>query len=584
MTLTISVRPDKGQYRPGEPVRLAITANGAPGDLVDVQAQVTRLADTVGSWSMRLQLDASGAATHTYQVDLPPARSAWEAFGVDLTAAAADEPAEATPAIDVAPHWQIAPRYGFLSDFHPDGDTDEQRLDEMVDLHLSCVQFYDWMYRHHTYVPPDDLFTDSMGRKVDLARVRRRISGCLERGMAPVAYASIYGAEQPFASDHADWLLYDLAGRPMSLADTFYIQDPSPDSGWRSHLLGEYRQALELGFRGLHCDTYGSPKVGIRHRDGDHTPVHLDQILPELVAEADALARSHHPDGGAVLNCVSGWPLEAVTETQSAAFYVEVWPPHSTYRDLHELILRARRKDRRRQIILAAYLPYFHRDAQADPAQARQGLRLTSSTIFASGGFHLLPGEGHGILADSYYPGYGRPDEQTRATMRDYWNFHTRYGPLLADPDARDVSDAHAGGPAREVVIHGAPYGPKAEPGTVWVIVKQSTARTVVHLVNLTASTDVRWQSPQPEPPVLTDLAVTVETIRRPVAVWTATPDNARARPQPQEHEIAQSAEATLIRTHIPQLHTWTALVIDWPAHLSQAPNTTKSSRHGPNE
>lgn len=565
-TLRVTVRPDKGQYRPGDTARMMITVAGTPGTAVDLDLRLTQLARTVTRWTRSLLLDESGEATVPEQIE-PSGETAWQAYGIDVTATGSSgERANASSAFDVAEHWKVAPRYGFLSDFEPAESNDPSRLDSMAELHVSCVQFYDWMYRHHAYLPPPSStgpITDVLGRRIDFSRVRSRIDGCAQRGMAPIAYASVYGAEESFSDEHPDWLLYDLKHRPMSLAKTFYIQDPSPGCGWREHLFGEYRAALELGFVGLHCDTYGSPKGGLARRGDGWTHVGLDTVLPDLVADADELARERHAQGGAMLNCVSGWPLEQVAQTASAVLYIEVWPPHSTYRDLHELVLRARRLDPSRRVVLAAYIPYFHPDTPNEPVYALQGLRLTSAAIFASGGFHLLPGEGRAVLADSYYPHYGRLNDDAWQVLRAYWSFHTRYGPLLADPEATDVSSSHLAGPARELVVDDIAASPMAEPGTVWTVVKQTAARTVIHLINLTSIADPRWTVAQPPAPPLREVRVRVEAVRPIASVWTATPDNGGS-PHELPFEISEAEQTTTLIIQVPRLATWTMLVVEW--------------------
>lgn len=124
--------------------------------------------------------------------------------------------------------------------------------------------------------------------------------------------------------------------------------------------MGQYRSALALGFAGLHCDAYGSPTRGLNSQGQE---VRLDRVLPDLAAEAQGLTAAADPvEGGAIFNNVGGWPLEAIARHPGAgaALYVEVWDPDVTYRDLYELVMRARRLDPRRQVILAAYLRPWH--------------------------------------------------------------------------------------------------------------------------------------------------------------------------------------------------------------------------------
>lgn len=566
MNWELAIWPDRAQYRPGSAVALVVDVAGPAGALAALRVELTERATAVGELAGSAELNAEGRARVSLSWQLPPGE-VWQAYGADAVLTADGAPvATAATAFDVAPHWGSAPRYGFLADFKPGQaeSTDADALDSMLRLHLNCVQFYDWMYTHYDYIPPEDLFTDVLGRAVDFGAVRRRIGLCRERGMAPIAYASVYGAEAPFSEAHPDWLLYNGAGRPMALAGVYYIQDPSPGGGWRQYLMGAYQQALEMGFAGTHCDTYGSPKAGLTQ---DGRLVRLENVLPSLMAEAQALAEAADPvEGGAIFNNVKGWPLEAMVRAPGAALYLEVWPPDETYRDLYDLILLMRRLDQKRQPILAAYLSPFH-PSRTRPEGAMAGMRLASATIFASGGFHLLPGENKSLLADSYYPRYGTLEPADWEVMRAYWDFQTRYGPLLADPAAMDLTTANTCNGAQEARFtgpEGVGFSARALPGTVWHILKEGEGYRTVNLINLTAVERPHWDSAQPEAPVIGEIGMRLECLRRPRAVWWASPDVDGGRPQ----QAAWSLElddlvGQALVVSIPSLAYWNMLVVE---------------------
>ena len=562
----LAIWPDRAQYRPGALVTLIAEVQGPAGAEASLRVELTGHAAAVGELVAPVVLDSEGRARVSLSWQ-PTAGESWHAYGADAALAAGSRlVATATTAFDVAPHWGNAPRNGFLANFAP-GQTesdDAARLDAMLRLHLNCIQFYDWMYTHYDYVPPQDLFTDVMGATMDFGTIRRRIRLCRERGMAPLAYASVYGAEKPFSDAHPDWLLYDGAGRPMALAGLFYIQDPSPGCGWRRHLLNSYQQALDLGFAGTHCDTYGSPKAGLT-RDG--RLVRLEQVLPGLLADAQALAVAADPaEGGATFNNVKGWPVEAMAAAPGAALYIEVWPPDEMYRDLYELILRARHLDRQRQLILSAYLWPFT-PKQDRPEGAMAGLRLAAATIFASGGFYLLLGEGTGILNEAYYKDYGSLDRDDWEVVRAYWDFQTRYGPLLADPAALDVTSAntcHGAVEARFSGPEGLTFSAKALPGTVWHILKDGAGYRTVHLINLTAVEKPLWNSAQPEALEVPDIGVRLECLRRPKAVWWASPDVDGGRPQSVAWSLElDDAVGQVLVVTLPGLRYWCMLVVE---------------------
>lgn len=576
MNWQLAIWPDRAQYRPGQQVRLRAEVRGPAGGEADLTVAITERVDRLAKLAAPVALDEHGF-TSLELAWTPPAGQGWRAFGADATLVTGPQwLIRSSTAFDVADHWQMAPRYGVLSDFAPNdgGLATAAAAERLLRLHINVVQFYDWMYTHHTYMPPGDPFTDPLGRRLSLAVVREKIAACRERGMSPIAYAAVYGAEQPFAGEHADWLLYDGAGQPLHLGHLFYIQDISPESGWRQHLLGEYRQALSLGFAGFHADTYGSPRSGLARRGDRWERVRLEQHLPGFVAEADALAREKDPEGGAIFNCVGGWPLEVMARAPAAALYVEVWPPNETYRDLYEVIMRARRISPGRQVVMAAYLPTFHRDRER-PVGAMAGLRLTVAAIMASGGFHLLPCEGEGVLADPYYPVYGRLEPEAWETLRAYWDFQTRWGPILADPQAVDNTTTHTYGLNREVRFAGptgVAFTPLAAPGKVWTLLRESPGYWAIHLINLTACENACWTAPQPEPLPVRNIDVRLEILTPVRTVAVASPDwnggSASSLPYRVEYE---PGVGQVLHVTVPEVVCWSMLLVEW----EEAPQAT---------
>ena len=82
------------------------------------------------------------------------------------------EAAGARTAIDVLSEPLSRPRYGFVSDYSPGRET-AGVCEGVRRLHLNAVQFYDWMYRHASLLPPQEDFEDSLGRRLSLDTVRR---------------------------------------------------------------------------------------------------------------------------------------------------------------------------------------------------------------------------------------------------------------------------------------------------------------------------------------------------------------------------------------------------------------------------
>lgn len=558
--IELEVWPERAQFRPGEPVTLRVRlAGGPPGGRLPLRVRLLRLGEPVAELASQLEPDASGRADPVVRLDPPPVRVGY------AVEAQVERAVRATTACDVAGHWSAAPRYGFLADFPPDEPAAEsrRRADELLRLHVNVVQCYDWAPNHHTYFPPGETgFVDVLGRRISHPVVRRKVDLAHERGMAALGYGALYGAEADFSTAHPDWLLYDGAAQPLRLADLFYLQDISDGSPWRPWIIEQYRQAVRrLGFDGIHIDQYGFPKRARSRATGGWRELDLAACFPGFVEEAAAAVLAERPTGGSIFNCVNAWPVEAMPAvTSDAATYLEVWEPHTSYRDLYQLVRHARALRPDKQVILAAYLSPFHPDRGRAPG-ALIGFRLASAAIHASGGFHLIAGEGGDLLADPYYPRYGRLGPTERAVVRRYLDFVVRSTELLhpADPGP-DLGWTHVG-PTNDVIVLDHPeldrYGAGAHPGSVWVIGRDHGRLTSLQLVNLRGIASEEWNVDQPDPPrALEGVEVRVRVTGEVSGVWWDTPDDDLGTPRTLPFDVSGG----LLRFRVPRIDYWSAI------------------------
>ncbi len=554
----IAVWPATAQLRPGDP--LEVVVDGEAGSPVGLRVlEGTTAVAGVEVPPAPAGIRASGGPRRV-TLRLPGGASR-AAYAIEAQAASG---ARATSAVDVAPHWWTAPRYGFLSDFAPDEAATEstRRADALLRLHVNVVQFYDWMASHHTFLGPSPEFTDPLGRRLSHTVVRRKIDLLHARGTAALAYGAVYGAEADFSREHPDWLLYDGRGEPLSLAETFYLQDFAPPSPWRGWILDQYDAAVAaLGFDGIHVDQYGFPKHARSRAGGAWHTVDLSAQLPGFVAEAAERVRRRRPEGGVIFNCVNAWPLESLAGLRDdAATYIEVWEPHTRFRDLYELVRRARMLRPGMSVILAAYLRPFHPDQRRDPG-ALTALRLTSAAIGASGGFSLLLGEGDGVLADPYYPRYGRLDRHEAQVVRRYADFAVRNTTRLHDPSPTDIAWTHVGPANGVITLHHAAlesYGAGAVPGSLWVIGRRAGTETILQLVNLRGLATDAWNAEQPSGPTpLTELEVRVRIVGGVAGVWWDTPDDDAGTGRALAFDVTDTAEGRFLVFRVPRIDVW---------------------------
>lgn len=461
-------------------------------------------------------------------------------------------------ACDRAESWKAAPRYGFLSDFQESEKDDTRDVESMNRLHLNVIQFYDWMYRHDDFFPPESTFQDIMGKTSSMDTVGRKISALHRYGMKAIAYGAVYGAESYFSA-HPECALYDARKEPMKFIDRIYMMNIARGSGWHDHILGEYRKAVRFGFDGIHMDQYGFPKEAYtKENDGFHIR-RLRGNFRDLIDDAkDAL-----PESGIIFNAVNAWPLGETAKAQEDCVYIEVWPPNDSYADLNRLISDAKKYAPEKQVILAAYLhPFAECTGPEDYGCTAQ---LAMAVIFSSGGFHLLLGEDGGMLTQAYYPEYCRlKGTEFPAMLQSYYDFITAYEELLFGPDLIDITRTAADGINTDFRFSGGEFSSLPQSGHIWTQIRCNTDSVVIHLVNFTGIKNMNWNEAHPESPAaVRGVTVEAQILENPVAVRLASPDfgHGMCRTLEYTREIDQNGNPVL-RFTVPELYVWDVIFI----------------------
>jgi dextranase len=446
------------------------------------------------------------------------------------------EAAGATGAIDVLADPCDRLRYGFLTDFSP-GRSPNGAVDTVRRLHLNAVQFYDWMYRHARLLPPADVFEDALGRGLSLETVRRLAAAVRGVGSLPMGYAAVYAVGRDERQDWGDAELRRANGEPWKLGDDFLtVVDPT-NARWLAHLGAELARARdEVGFAGFQLDQYGWPKRAFRT---DGSVVDLAAAFPALV---DLLA-AELPGTRLVFNNVNDFPTWATTGASVDAVYVEVWAPHTGLADLASVIVRAHGLAPRKSVVVAAYLPTF----------TQTGQDILLATVFSHGATAILHGEVDAVLTDPYFVRHGELGDDGFETTRRYYDFAVRYGDLLFDRDAIDLSGTHVGGINEEIVVDAAvPVSVTPEPGALWVRALELEGGLLLSLIDLSDQSDVEWASPKQPGSSLAGVRVRIERRgRRPTRFFFADPD------APALVELAAVEELPRDAAELPAFTTW---------------------------
>ena len=542
---TAFCRPDRAQYRIGEPIRLVLyPASGFPAvlnvHLFCLQCELPCI------WSLRdgaVEIAAQNAGSYGVAVETRD--------GIFETA------------FDVVLSAKSVVRYGFLSDFSPeDGGTAD--LDWLCRLHVNTVQFYDWMYRHDRLIAPQDEYCDPIGRSSSLPVIRQKIEACRARGMRAFAYGAVYAATNETFLAHPDWAAYTMDGEPMVFADWLNYMNITPASGWSGHIINEFRTVAEtLGFSGIHMDTYGFPKR-IYAKDGERVPFG-DVFLPLINAAQEAVC-SVDAENGVVFNAVNDWPTEQIASGRQDALYIEVWPPHDTYRDLYLLIQKAKRLAPEKSVVLAAYLKPFQNAADETAVrQAEHSFCLANAVILASGGVQLVHGEEESLLCDSYYANHAKLRAGFTGTVVRYADFLVRYAPLLYDDRGYDVSMTSGGGINDDVTAaaENAVFSADGRAGTVWMILRESERRLTMHLINLTGN-DALWNTPKNEPEKIINIRLTLRLDVNITGVYTASPDDESLQAVELPCRTSRSAYGRVQELILPELKYFSTVWIEW--------------------
>ncbi|WP_163537953.1 glycoside hydrolase family 66 protein [Gracilibacillus sp. YIM 98692] len=477
----------------------------------------------------------------------------------------------AQTAFDVVNHWSEAPRYGFLSDFHPGqlGKTDD--IDFLNSHHINVVQFYDWMYRHDQLLHPDKRqYTDPMERELSLDVVQEKIKLAHEKGMKTMAYGAMYASLKDFYEEHKEWALYQNDGLPYTLADTFYIMDISEDSPWNNVIIPELKQVIEWGFDGIHLDQYGFPKKALRRKDGRKEIVDLSECFTPFINRTVTALKQANEEAGLIFNNVSNFPTYATAQSDQDLVYIEVWSPINSFRDLKLLMDEAKSYADYKQVILAAYLGPFNPNSETfDQVKAENGALTTMATIFANGGFHLLIGEHYNVLTEGYYPNYGEMSLSFRQEIKHYYDFIVRYHDLLYNKELIDLSFTHTGGYVSEIgrdneyefECGDVVFAPHGHLGTVWTIIKENDKYLVIHFINLCGFNNDGWNEvKESRPNRIEGISAKVLMNEQLGGVYWASPDEKDISPQSLETKRVRGTNGYVYEVVLPSLDVWSMI------------------------
>lgn len=501
------IYPVKGQYLPNERVFLRFDSGGIDIDMIRITLY------SVGREVRKIELPVSGRNT---DIDIGYMEGRNKGYGVKAELYRDETKIdEIYTAFDVSEPGYVI-RYGFLTDFGK-GEEDDADVTEMAKYHINTVQFYDWSYRPDSMVPPFEEYSDLMEKKNNRSVVTEKIKQCHERGMRAIGYGAIYAASEDYQEAHPGQSLFARPDSPLCFIGRFYIMNISRDCLWRQHIIGQYKEAVrEMGFDGIHMDTYGFPKAAL---DYEGNVVYLEKEFNSLIEDTRNALTQVKESPCLIFNNVGGWPAETTRHAPQECVYIEVWPPLDRYWHLRQLIQDA--KQGGKPVVLAAYPAPFRTDS---PERALESELLCSLTISLCGGTQLFIGENNAVTTQGYYADYSILNERQIQTIRAYQDFFVQYQELLLDSTLRDVSLTHIGWDNTEYECS-ANYSVTGEPGKLWLIIRENERIKLIGAVNLQGN-DNTWNTGKLTPEPLYATKFGVQVLREKIKVFYASPDD----------------------------------------------------------
>lgn len=535
--MKLEIRMNKAQYYFGEPIFAQVTApEGA-----QIQITIQHLADD----------------PITYQEGMiPPATGG---YGIDAIV----DGFSISTAFDVVYDWRDHIRYAFLSDFAKEDEGDDSDISWLIKAHFNVVQFYDWMFRHESLIPPEIEYTDPLDRALSYSAVLSKVDWCRTGGIAPMAYGAIYASSYSFWEEHKEWGLYCKNGQPMSFGGWLQFMDVSEYSPWREHILSEFSGITQkTGFMGIHMDTYGFPKDAY---NAAGISVYLAAEFSTLINDVKERLRRVNPNTGVIFNCVGNWPVEAVAKSSADAVYIEVWPPYERYWHLVSLVRKGLIMGQRKPVILAAYMsPFKNAQTPDEVAAAENALLLAYSVIHASGGKQLVLGENACVLCDPYYAEHKALRTDFINELQKYLDHVVRMSELMDMRLVEDISAEFAGGINTEFQFTGAVCSPFPEANTVWTVIGRANNKYVLQLVNLTGLEHDFWNRFQKRPRTVSNLFVEALVDYEIKGIYAASPDLHAGRPQSIIYTLKQTERGQVVCFTIPSIMIWTTVWIEF--------------------
>ncbi|MEI2663710.1 glycoside hydrolase family 66 protein [Rossellomorea sp. LJF3] len=544
------VQTDKARYDPGDEVNLTLHTNIKTGKLNIAYYHLDEKIE-----EQTITIHKEGKQSWTWS----PPNVDYQGYLVKVTMESENKVTSETIAVDVSSDWGKFPRYGFLSKFDTENESDmKDVISRLNRYHINGIQFYDWHYEHQDPIKqtdgrPDEHWEDISNRPIDLNTIGTYISLSHKRNMSAMAYNLLYGSFEDRGLPK-EWHLFkdqeqqvkDLHPLPEDWKSDVEIMNPT-NPWWQDYLIEKQHEVYQtLQFDGWHIDQLGD-RGELFNEWGD--PISLENSFEPFLNKI----QDRIPDKEIVMNAVNQYGQESINKSPVSFLYTEVWDPNTTYNDIVRVLDDNHHLSQgNKNTVLAGYMNYEHSGEEGIFNEA--GILLANSVIFANGGAHLELGE-H-MLSKEYFPHDSLiMAESLQQKLIDYYDFLTAYENILRDDISRSEVQIES--------ADGIPLSPTAVKGSLWYTAKEKGKKQMIHLINLLDADSIDWRdtfATQPNPIERKQIGIKMETNREVKKVWCSSPDIAGGAPQTLPHDQnGQSLSFTL-----PSITYWDMVVIQY--------------------
>lgn len=546
----VAIETDKAIYSPGQTVNFTLNQSVPAG----AKVRYKHLNDVVAEASITGQ---------TWQ---------WTAPSTDFTGYNAEvythtnnlETIHSVVAIDVSSDWKKFPRYGFISKFPVLSQTYVDSIVKKLNrLHINGLQFYDWQNKHHMPLPvvnnsPLSSWKDIGGRDNYLATIQQYIATAHGRGMKAMFYDLVYGAWENAENDGVDlkWSIYkdvthtnrDFFALNAPFLSNLYLFDPA-NTGWQTYMANQCATVYNhLSFDGYHMDQVGDR--GTRYRYDGTNAYLANAFKPYIEAIKTAIPAKRN-----VMNAVNQYGQAGIATSTTDFLYTEVWSPSDSYNDLANIIKQNNTMcNNTKNSVLAAYMNY---DLGLSTGYFNTPSVLTTdAVIFAFGGAHIELGE-H-MLCREYFPNNNLSmKDDLKNALVNYYDFSVAYQNLLRDGGTFNTVSLTS--TDNKMNISAWP----ASLGKVAVFGKKTDTRQVIHLVNFSNATTLKWRDNtgiQVMPALIKDARVLLTSEGAIKRLWIASPDvNGGASRSLNFNQVGNKVSFIL-----PELRYWDMVVVEY--------------------